>query len=91
MISIRQAVINVCARIRPGDKLYIYEIEDRARIELKRNAYPGRTMQETIQRRFREVASLCEMDYDGKQYVKLIPLPPLTEAEKEAKQQNLFA
>lgn len=90
-MTIREAVINVCQRLRPGDKLFVYEIEDRVKLELKRNCYEGHPTQETIQRRFREVASLCEMEYNGDQYVKLVPMPPLTEDEKSTGQQSLFS
>lgn len=90
-MTIREAVINVCNRLHPGDKLFVYEIEDRVKVELRRNNYPSRPTQETIQRRFREVADLCEMEYNGDQYVKCVPMPPLTEDEKITGQQSLFS
>ena len=90
-MTIRQAVINVCARMKPGDKMKIYEIYNRVMTELKRNGYEGTPVQETVQRRFRENVGETQVEYDGDDYVKTIPLPPMTEAEKEAKQQNLFA
>ena len=89
-ITIKQAVINVCARMKPGDKMKIYEIYDKVMVELKRNNYDGKPTQETVQRRFRENVGETQVEYDGDDYVKLIPLPPLTEAEKDARQQNLF-
>jgi len=34
-MTIRQAVLNVCSRLRVGDKLKIYQIYDRVMLELK--------------------------------------------------------
>lgn len=90
MISIKEAVINVLSRVQPGDKLLAYHIENLVRGELKRNYYPGVPQQETIQRKYREVADLCEMETTSEGFVKRIPLPPITEDEREAKQKMLF-
>ena len=87
-MTIRQAVVNVCSRLRVGDKLKIYQIYDRVMLELKNSGYDGYPTQETVQRRFRENAEAMGMGYDGDDYVKL---PPLTEDEKKAGQRNLFA
>ena len=89
-ITIKQAVINVCARMKPGDKMKIYQIYDRVMWELKRHGYEGQPTQESVQRRFRENVGITEVEYDGDDYVKLVPMPPLTEEEKEAKQKTLF-
>jgi len=89
-MTIKQAVINVCTRLHQGDKLFVYEIYDRVRAELKRAAYDSVPTQETVQRRFREVSGMCCMEYNGNQYVKSDPIPPLTAEEKKAGQKVLF-
>lgn len=90
-MTIKQAVVNVLNRLHPGDTVLVYQIENLVRVELRRNYYEGCPSQETIQRKYREVADLCEMETVPEGFRKRMPLKPMTEEEKAVKQQMLFS
>jgi hypothetical protein len=78
MISIRQAVMNVCSRYYPGQIVLGYQIYNDTITELKAHAYAGKPLQETVARRYREVKGFCGMESSsGKsEYLKRLPLTP---------------
>ena len=78
MISIRQAVVNVCSRYYPGQIVLGYQIYNDTLTELKAHAYAGKPLQETVARRYREVKGMCGMESSsGKsEYLKRLPIVP---------------
>lgn len=76
MISIRQAVMNVCSRYYPGQIVLGYHIYNDTLTELKTHGYAGKPLQETVARRYREVKGYCGMESSsGKsEYLKRLPM-----------------
>ena len=62
MITIKQAVINVCNRMHPGQTLLGYQFYDKVLLELKMAGNTNRPLSDTVLRRFREVRELCDME-----------------------------
>jgi len=62
MITIQQAVVNVCRRYAPGQVVIARQIYRDTLDELWRNGYPGEPLQETVARRYRDVDELCGME-----------------------------
>lgn len=60
-ITIEQAVRNVLRRYPHGRIVVAYEIYNDVMAELKCHEYPGYPLQETVARRYREVAESCCM------------------------------
>lgn len=90
MITIEQAVRNVCNRYPHGRVVVAYEIYNDVMEELKRHEYPGFPLQETVARRYRDVAeSCCMVTLPSKgQYQK--QLIQLTKDELKIGQKALF-
>jgi hypothetical protein len=89
-MTIRQAVINVCKRYAPGQVVIARQIYRDTLDELWRNGYRGEPLQETVARRYREVAeSCCMVTLPSKgQYQK--QLIQLTKDELKIGQKALF-
>ena len=62
IMTIKRAVINVCNRMYPGEKILGYELYDRVLSELWRSGNTNRPLSDTVLRRFREVRGLCGME-----------------------------
>ena len=97
MISIRQAVMNVCSRYYPGQMVLGYHIYNDTITELKTHGYAGKPLQETVARRYREVKEMCGMESSsGKsEYLKKLLMAPAvvvaeTGRKKEDQQPSLF-
>jgi len=75
MISIKQAVMHVCARYYPGQKVLGYHIYNDTLTELRTQGYPGKPLQETVARRYREVKGFCGMESSTgrSEYIKRLP------------------
>lgn len=61
-MTIKQAVINVCNGMNPGQTLLGYQFYDRVLLELKMAGNTNRPLSDTVLRRFREVRGLCGME-----------------------------
>ena len=61
-MTIKQAVMNVCDRLYPGQTILGYEMYDMVLAELRRAGNTNRPLQETVARRFREVRDICRME-----------------------------
>jgi hypothetical protein len=61
-MTIKQAVINVCNAMYPGEKILGYELYERVLAELWRSGNFNRPLSDTVLRRFREVRDLCGME-----------------------------
>ena len=61
-MTIKQAVINVCNRMYPGQMLLGYELYERVLAELDHAGNTNKPLQETVARRFREVREFCNME-----------------------------
>ena len=62
MITIKQAVINVCNLMEPGQTLLGYQFYEHVLFELKMAGNTNRPLSDTVLRRFREVRDLCGME-----------------------------
>ena len=91
MITIKQAVINVCAKMYPGQTLLGYQFYDKVLLELKMAGNTNRPLSDTVLRRFREVRELCGMESSQSvsEYTKK-PLVVLDSQEKAVGQKALF-
>ena len=91
MITIKQAVINVCNRMYPGQTLLGYQFYDHVLLELKNAGNTNRPLSDTVLRRFREVRELCDMESSQSvsEYTKK-PLVVLDSQEKAVGQKALF-
>lgn len=90
-MTIRQAVINVCRDMYPGQTLLGYEFYERVLQELRNAGNTNRPLSDTVLRRFREVRDLCGMvsSQSVSEYTKR-PLVALEAQEKAAGQKALF-
>lgn len=89
-MTIKQAVINVCEKLHPGQTILGYEMYDRVLAEMRRNGDFRRPLQETVARRFRDVRDLCRIEtLTGSEYRKK-GLVDLTDEEKRLGQQAMF-
>jgi hypothetical protein len=61
-MTIKQAVINVCNRMYPGEMLLGYELYERVLVELHCAGNTNKPLQETVARRYREIKDLCGME-----------------------------
>ncbi len=61
-ITIKQAVINVCDRMEPGEEVLGYQLYERVLRELAFSGSKKRPLSDTVLRRFREVRELCGME-----------------------------
>lgn len=61
-ITIKQAVINVCERMAPGEELLGYQFCDRVQNELWINGSRARPLSGTILRAYRSVRDQCSME-----------------------------
>lgn len=61
-ITIKQAVINVCEQLQPGETLLGYELYNRTLAELRKHGSKKRPLSDTVLRRFREVREICNME-----------------------------
>jgi len=84
--------MNVCARYYPGQVVLAYNIYNDTIAELKSHGYPGKPVQETVARRYREVKALCGMESaTGKgEYRKKPPVPVAVNDGRKNEQQSLF-
>lgn len=90
-LTIKQSVINVCNKLQPGQTILGYELYDLVLADLIRNGYPGRPLQETVAKRYREVRDSVGMfsvsgisEYTKKSVIEL------NETEKQQGQRVLF-
>lgn len=90
-MTIKQAVINVCNRMYPGQTLLGYQFYDRVLLELKMAGNTNRPLSDTVLRRFREVRELCDMESQQSvsEYTKK-GIVHLDEEEKRLGQKPLF-
>lgn len=91
MITIKQAVVNVCRDMYPGQTLLGYEFYERVLQELRNAGNANRPLSDTVLRRFREVRELCGMESSQSvsEYTKK-PLVVLDSQEKAVGQKALF-
>ncbi len=91
MITIKQAVINVCTKMYHGQTLLGYQFYDKVLLELKMAGNTNRPLSDTVLRRFREVRELCGMENSQSvsEYTKK-PIVVLDSQEKAVGQKALF-
>ena len=61
-LTIKQAVINVCNKMTPGEKLLGYQLYDLVIHELRMAGVTKRPLDGTVLRAFRNVRDLCDME-----------------------------
>jgi len=90
-MTIKQAVINVCNAMTPGQKLLGYQFYDKVIDELIRNGSKQRPLSDTVLRRFREVREVCGMEshHSVSEYRKK-EVVQLTDEEKVLGQMPMF-
>lgn len=61
-LTVKQAVINVCNRMEPGEEVLGYQLYNRVLRELAFSGSKRVPLSDTVLRRFREVRELCDME-----------------------------
>ena len=61
-MTIKQAVINVCERMEPGEEILGYQFYNRVLRELAFSGSKKQPLSGTVLRRYREVRELCGME-----------------------------
>lgn len=90
-MTIKQAVINVCAALKPGEMILGYEMYERVLAEMKRHGDFRRPLQETVAKDYRNVRELCNMESTSgiSEYTKK-GIVELSAEEKRQGQKALF-
>ena len=90
-MTIKQAVINVCDSLRPGQTILGYEMYEMVLAEMRRHGDFRRPLQETVAKDYRTVRELCNMESTSgiSEYTKK-GIIELSNEEKRQGQKALF-